>query len=146
LCDRVKTCEFPLFPGYVFSRFCIGERWRVIKIPGVIELVHFGNRIPHIEAAEIEALRRVVAAGVPREPLAEIHVGEVVEIISGPLAGLAGPVIQLRNELRLVLTITLLRQSLTVLVERHDIRPVERSAPKRAIATSDKWDKTGQVA
>src|SRR5260370_18521531 len=98
LCDRVKTCEFPLFPGYVFSRFCIGERWRVIKIPGVIELVHFGSRIAHIEAAEIEALRRVVAAGLPREPLADIHIGEVVEIIGGPLAGPLGPVLPLSYE------------------------------------------------
>jgi transcription antitermination factor NusG len=123
--DRQKVLDLPLFPGYVFSRFEVADRWRVAHIPGAIEIVHFGRELARIDAAEIDALRHAVESGVPCEPWPYVQVGELVEITSGPLKGLSGPVIRRRDQSHLVLSIALLRRSVLVHVERFDIRTVK---------------------
>jgi hypothetical protein len=51
-----------------------------------------------------------------------------------------------RSELRLVLSITLLRRSVMVHVESRDIRHFERSDPKRIIVTPDTRVRRGRLA
>jgi transcription antitermination factor NusG len=121
-CDRVKVLDLPLFPGYVCGRFDCSDRWRIVNLPGVIGLVHFGQVLARIDEQEISALRRVVQAGVGREPAQTPHVGELVEIIGGPLIGLTGPVVRVGDGLRLVLSIIQLHRSVLVHVGASDIR------------------------
>lgn len=54
--DRVKLVELPLFPGYVFCRFSLLEKWTVLVTPGVRSLVSFGGRLTSIPPEEIDGL------------------------------------------------------------------------------------------
>ena len=41
--DRVKEIEQPLFPGYIFCKFDVTNRFPLLVIPGVRSLVSFAS-------------------------------------------------------------------------------------------------------
>jgi len=84
----------PVFPGYLFSRFCLASLLpKVQYTPSIHSVVRFGDRIAQIPHHVIEQLRASleedhVFAEAPLE-------GEEVEIGAGPLEGSNGIVIQI---------------------------------------------------
>jgi transcription termination/antitermination protein NusG len=116
--DRVKIYETPLFPGYVFSRFALGERGRlIVTTPGVAHIVKFGGRPAALHQDEINAIRTIVRSGLPALTCDLIEPGAKVFIESGPLAGIEGILLQRKSESQLVVSIPLLRRSLAVVVD-----------------------------
>src|SRR5690348_7770642 len=55
--DRRVRLEVPLFAGYVFVRLRIGERMRVLEVPGVTRLVGFGGLPAALPDDEIDSIR-----------------------------------------------------------------------------------------
>jgi len=125
--DRYKNVQLPLFPGYVFSRFDIEQRGAILRTPGVIDMVRFGQVLAPVDPGEMEALLRLVNSGLACEPYGPVEVGERVEIQSGPFFGLTGLVMEVRKALRLVLSVTLLRRSVLVELDRDWVRPERKS-------------------
>ncbi len=115
--DRVKVTEAPLFPGYLFCRFDPQLRLPILKTPGVIQVVGF-NRIPTpIDETEIHAIQTLMASGLATQPWPFLAVGDRVRIDSGPLRGLDGIVVKLKENHRLVVSVTLLRRSVAVEID-----------------------------
>lgn len=125
--DRTKSVEVPLFPGYVFCRLNPDRRLPLLTIPGVMHFVGIGKAPVAIEEAEIDAIRRAVESGLSAEPWPFLEVGQRVRLESGPLAGLEGILTEARNQQRLVVSVTLLRRSIGVRIERHWVRPLHLS-------------------
>jgi transcription antitermination factor NusG len=129
--DRIKVMQAPLFPGYLFCRLDPQYRLPVLKTPGVIQIVGT-NRIPApIEEAEIQAIQTLIGSGLQTEPWPYLAVGDHVRIESGCLRGMDGIVVKLKENYRLVVSVTLLRRSVAVeidpaLVERKYAAPVPR--------------------
>jgi transcription antitermination factor NusG len=130
--DRKKEIELPLFPGYIFCRFDAQVRAPIVTTPGVIRIVE-----PHlpIPDSEIEAIQAVVASRVPASPCSYIKVGTRVEVIAGPLAGVSGILVCNKNQYRLILSVTLVQNSISVEVDYADVRPV-RENPHQVLAVS----------
>jgi transcription antitermination factor NusG len=125
--DRIKVLDVPLFPGYVFSRFDIADRLRVLNCPGVSKIVGAGNVPVAIEEGEIDAIKALVASGVVLTPWPYLRAGQRVRVEHGPLAGLEGLVIRAREgSLRVVVSVTLLQRSVAAEIERDWIGHVER--------------------
>src|ERR1041384_1842791 len=78
--DRVKRAEVPLFPGYVFCRFDPQRRLPILMTPGVVSVVGIGKVPAPIEDGEINAIRAVIAAGLPAQPWPFTRVGDEVAI------------------------------------------------------------------
>lgn len=128
--DRKKEIELPLFPGYIFCRFDAQVRAPIVTTPGVIRVVD-----PHlpIPDSEIEAIQAVAASRVPASPCTYIKVGTRVEVIAGPLAGISGILVCNKNQYRLILSVTLVQNSISVEVDYADVRPArENSRPVSA--------------
>ena len=129
--DRIKVVEAPLFPGYLFCRFDPLYRLPILKTPGVMQIVGY-NRIPTpIDETEIQAIQTLVGSGLPTHPWPFLTVGERVRIESGSLCGLEGIVVKLKQNHRLVVSVTLLRRSVAVeidsaLVEPFSAAPIQR--------------------
>lgn len=132
--DRVKTIERSLFPGYVFCRFNpIGpERIPVLTVPGVHWIVGNGREAVPVPEVQVDALRRAVASGARVEPHEYLEAGDEVEVLAGPLAGVRG-IVQgtapkgkgdRRPVAKLVLSVELLRRSVSIEVPSEDVRPV----------------------
>lgn len=126
--DRVKEIDAPLFPGYLFCRFNPHDRLPILKTPGVTQIVGY-NHVPiPVDEQEIEAIRRLVASGVPNFPCAFLEVGSRVRIEVGALRGLEGILTELKGKKRLILSITLLQRSVAVEINS-DAVSVVRSLP-----------------
>jgi len=70
--DRKKRVGFPLFPGYTFARFRMGELPRVVRTRGLFTVVSEKGYPAPVREEELEAVRRFVhalaATGHPPEP------------------------------------------------------------------------------
>ena len=115
--DRVKQVDSPLFPGYLFCRFNPHDRLPILKTPGVTQIVGYNHVPVPVDEQEIEAIRTLVASGVPNFPCAYLEVGSKVRIEAGALRGLEGILMELKGKRRLVLSITLLQRSVAVEID-----------------------------
>ena len=130
--DRVKSVEMPLFPGYVFCNIDPAVRMPVLTIPGVLHFVGIGRMPMSISEAEMAAVQNAVRSGLRIEPLAFLNVGQRVRLEEGPLEGLEGILVEVRKQYRVVVSLTLLRRSVSVEIERHWTKPVGAKADGRA--------------
>lgn len=122
--DRVAEVHLPLFPGYVFCRFSAQKRLPVLQTRGVLSVVSVGRTPAPLDPWEVESIRRLMNSGLRGDPWRYIASGDRVEIIRGPLQGVTGIVIQVKQTLRIVLSITLLQRSVTVEVNQEWLRPL----------------------
>ena len=117
------SVEQPLFPSYVFVSVERRDYLRVLQTPGVLSLVGSGRDPAPLPSAEIESLR----SGLPLrefEPHPYLVVGKRVRIHSGALAGMVGVLVRKKNNLRVVLTLDLIMQSVSVEIGIDEIEPV----------------------
>jgi transcription antitermination factor NusG len=109
--DRIKIVDWPLFPTYVFCRFCRVKTWIVRSIPGVNRIVGSGQTPSPIPDSEIESLRQIIQSGVDVLPTSYLRSGEKIRIRDGPLAGMSGVVIRMSNHNWLVVSVHLIGRS-----------------------------------
>src|SRR5258708_1229339 len=109
--DRVKEVDSPLFPGYLFCRFNPHDRLPIVKTPGVTQIVGYNHVPVPVDEQEIQAIRTLVASGVPNFPCAYLEVGSKVRIEAAALRGMEGILMDLKGKRRLVWAITLLQRS-----------------------------------
>jgi transcription antitermination factor NusG len=124
--DRKKSADRFLFPGYVFCRFNPNDRLPILTTPGVVGLVEFGAGPAIIPEPEVERIRTMVGSGLLVTPWPFLEVGQTVLLERGPLAGLEGILEEVKGGLRLVVSIPLLRRSVSTEVDRTWVRPVKR--------------------
>ncbi|HYL36168.1 MAG TPA: UpxY family transcription antiterminator [Bryobacteraceae bacterium] len=129
--DRKKEIDHFLFPGYVFCRFDPNDRLPVLTVPGVVGLVGFGKVPAPIPDQEMERVRRMVQSGLLVSPWPFLEVGQSVLIERGPLAGMEGILIDAKGKFRLVVSIQLLKRSVSAEVDRNWVRPI-RSRSRKA--------------
>lgn len=122
--DRVKRIQEPVFPGYCFARFRREDRLEVLTAAGVVGLVGPSGEPEPIPDSEIEAIRVVAASGLGYEPFPFLVEGRAVEVIRGPLMGIRGRLVRKDREYRVVLSVTLIRQSVQVEIDATDVTPV----------------------
>lgn len=114
----------PLFPCYIFVRITSNRRLAVLQIPGVSCLVGFGGQPMALREEEIERLRKGLATGVRAIPHPYLVAGRRVRIRGGPLAGFEGVLVRRKGNLRVVLSIDLLRRSIALDANIADLEPV----------------------
>lgn len=130
--DREKQVQLPLFPGYVFVRIALDYRLNVLQIPGVVCLVGFSGSPTPLHEEEIEGLRKGLSRGVRAIPHPYLATGQPVRVKAGPLAGLEGILLRRKGQLRVVLSLDLLKRSVVVDVERADIEHMSDRAQLRS--------------
>jgi transcription antitermination factor NusG len=128
--DRFKWVDLPLFPGYVFCRLNEESRLPILTIPGVLHFVGIGKIPVPIDDAEVAAIRTAIQSGLCAEPWPFMNIGQRVLIEEGPLTGVEGLLIEVRKKQRIVVSVSLLKRSVAVEIERHWARPLDQSVPK----------------
>src|SRR5262249_20925256 len=134
--DRVKNVELPLFPNYVFCKFDATERMPILTIPGVNAIVGFGKNLIPVDESELNALRAVLKSGTHYEPWPFLEVGQRVRIEHGALAGTEGIVLMMKNQCRLVVSITMLQRSVAAELDRDCLSPIVQSNLKTQSRTT----------
>ena len=128
--DRFQSVELPLFPGYIFCQLNPEFRLPLLTIPGALHFIGIGRVPVPIENEEIAALQVAMRSGLWAEPWPFLDVGQRVRLEEGPLAGLEGLLIEVRKEQRLIVSVTLLKRSVAVEIERDWVRPLDCNRSK----------------
>ena len=124
--DRTKIIDQPLFPGYLFGRFHLNDRVRVLQAPGVKQILGIGNTPAPISEEELANLKMLVAANPVMVPWPYLRAGQRVNIDRGPLAGVKGFVVRAEEgSLRIVVSVDLLQRSVATEIDRDCIGAVE---------------------
>lgn len=121
--DKVKIVDHPLFPGYLFCSIDSSCQSRVVTTPGVIGVVGNGRKWIQVDSSEIDAVRALVSSGAKAEAWPFLSEGDRVRIEWGPMRGLEGLLLNLKSGTRLVVSVTLLRRSVAVEIDRVWVRP-----------------------
>ena len=74
---------------------------------------------------ELVQFERALRAGAPLTPYKYIKAGQQCRVVAGPLLGLEGIVIQIKNISRLVLQIDMLGQAASVEIDVDLIEPID---------------------
>ena len=122
--DRIKEIELPLFPGYIFCKFDVTDRLPVLVIPGVRSIVSFGGEPMPVPETEIISVQRIVNSGLHYGPWPGIHASQTVRVKEGPLRGLEGTVTRVKENYHLIVSINMLRRSVSVEIDRACVTPL----------------------
>jgi len=121
---KLREVNAPLFPGYVFCQFNVHNRLPVLVTPGVIAVVGRGKVPVPVEDGEIAAIQALVSSGHEAEPWPFLELGQRVRIESEPFEGLEGILINSKGNHRIVLSVSLLRRSVALEIDRSCVRPI----------------------
>jgi transcription antitermination factor NusG len=121
--DRKKKIDWPLFPGYCFARFDPMATLPVLKCTGVVSIVSFEGKPAPIPEYELDSIRLLIGSDMKFDPCPLIHEGMMVEVVHGPLRGVIGRLLRKdANRAQLVLSVDLIGQAVSVVVEAADVR------------------------
>jgi transcription termination/antitermination protein NusG len=124
--DRKMRVEFPLFSGYVFVRmlWTPANHLRALNTNGVVTLLGTAGKPTPIPEYQIESTRTLTMGAAPIEVHSFPEVGQRVRVRSGALAGVEGVLLSTNGQSKLVVSIELIQQSLSVSLEGYEVEAV----------------------
>ena len=116
--DRKKWVEYPLFKSYIFIKIEIKDSIFVLKTPGIVRMIKFGNSPSPIPNQIILSLKLMLEGGYNPQPTDYFLKGDPVIIKAGPLKGLEGEIIRVHNEDRFIMHVDTIQHSISIKVDR----------------------------
>ena len=123
--DRIKVVEVPLFGGYLFSYFSLQDRVAVLETVGVARIVGICGKAVPVPDEQIAAVLTMVEHRLPYDPHPYLVEGMRVRIKCGVLMGAEGILIEKRQRHRLVISMDLIQQGVSVEVDIAHVEPLE---------------------
>jgi transcription antitermination factor NusG len=90
----------------------------------VVGLVGVGGEPEPIPDREIDAIRSLTGTRLAYQPFPFLTEGMAIEVVRGPLMGVRGRLLRHDRECRVVLSVTLIRQSVSVEIDVADVTPI----------------------
>jgi transcription antitermination factor NusG len=126
---RAFSSHVPLFPGYLFLKADSAEAFRALETDLVARVL----AVPDQDQlqADLERVHRLLSSGGAVVPESRLRPGTLVEITSGPLAGLEGRVVR-GKQLKFIVEVQFLRRGVSIEVESWMIEPRTTARPLTA--------------
>lgn len=121
--DRRKAVDWPLFAGYCFARFERAHLLHVRSCPAVAGVITFCGELAPLPEREIDSIRALVESDLKFDPVPFIKAGDRVEVVHGPLKGVTGRLERKGDRARLVLSVEMISQAVSVEVDAADVKP-----------------------
>lgn len=116
----------PLFGGYVFVKAMKEDTLTIRRSDVIANLIDVHDQRQLQE--ELHQLHRLQQSGALLVPYPELTVGDKVRITEGVFKGYEGTVIREKGDIRLVVSISMLRQSIAAEFGRESIAPARKVA------------------
>jgi transcriptional antiterminator RfaH len=112
---RALDSQVPLFAGYLFLRAQRHERGAVLPARRVVRCLE----VPDQQGLwrDLKQIHHLIAAGLPVTPEDRLAPGHIVEIRSGPLAGLTGKIVRSASGQRFVVEVDFIQRGAAVLLD-----------------------------
>ncbi|HTL46791.1 MAG TPA: UpxY family transcription antiterminator [Verrucomicrobiae bacterium] len=123
--DRKKIIQQPLFAGYLFVHTALDRRWNVLNSQGVVRFVgpSPGNPIA-VPERDITAIQRFVKEEIDIDPFPYLKEGTKVYVRAGPFKGTEGFIVRKDGRCRLILSLEVLMQSVSIEIDQACVEPV----------------------
>ncbi len=116
---RKRAVETPLFPGYLFVRPRAEQYEGMRYIRGSCGFVlSAGSKPATLPEKDLEAVMMLVDSGTALTVDPELVAGRRVKIVAGPLMGVEGELVRVKNREVLVLNVNLVGSSVRVEVDQ----------------------------
>ncbi len=128
--DRRKKLQVPLFPGYLFIHTVLDNyiNLEVLKTPGVVWIIRNSAGPVSIPDQQIESLQRLLAQSPAITVVPYLRAGDLVRVRSGPFCGCVGFLVrQMASKGRLVVSLDIIQQSVSVEMDVEDVETVSPS-------------------
>ncbi|MBI4640374.1 MAG: UpxY family transcription antiterminator [Candidatus Tectomicrobia bacterium] len=122
--DRKKLVAFPLFPGYIFGHFPLRHKVDILKVHGVVRIVGVNGHAIPVPDEEINAVKTLIEGDLKCDPYPYLKEGMAVRVRRGVLVGVQGILIGRKNPFRLVISVNLIRQSVSLEIDIDEVEPV----------------------
>ena len=93
---------------------------RILGLPGIVSLVSFNNVPAVVPESQIESLKRAVILG-RAEPHVYLQSGRRVRVTSGPLAGLEGLLLEIRNRVQVIVSFEWMARSVAISLDATEV-------------------------
>jgi transcriptional antiterminator RfaH len=112
---RPVSSYLPLFPGYLFLLGNADERLLALGTRRVASALSVSEQARLW--GDLQQVHRLIASGQPITAEDKLAPGQVVEIRSGPLAGLRGKIVQQASRRRFVVEVDFIQRGASVLLD-----------------------------
>jgi len=131
---RTFVSYLPLFPGYLFFRGSAAQRSSALRSNLIVKVLEVRDQ--DLLASELMQIRHLQEAGASLVPYADVVPGDAVRVTDGPFRGYIGVVLRIPGRTRLLVSISMIRQSVAVEFDREVVTPVEGSTERRKIRSA----------
>ena len=116
---RKRTVDYPLFPGYLFVRPRADQYEGMRYIRGSCGLVLAADSKPaRLPERDLAAVKVLAESDIVVRVDETLMAGQRVKVIAGPLTGLEGELVRVKNRELLVVNVELVNSSMRVEVGR----------------------------
>lgn len=134
--DRRKKVEEPLFRSYVFVHNNLRQHYDILNVYGVVKFVTFEHKAVIVPDNQIVAIKRYIDN--PLDNLSELknddlREGQLVRVTNGPMQGLMGRLVSVKDKRRLLVRIEAVGQFIPISIARSKVEPIAESNPEKAI-------------
>lgn len=118
--DRRKWVEMPLLNSYIFVRINNDREYvDVLKIDNVVCFITFSGKAALVPDHQIEAIRLLLASEKELEVTSEdFEAGDEIQVKAGPLQGLEGTLVNVRNKNKVRVQIEHIGKSILVEIDQ----------------------------
>ena len=121
---KTRDVSAPLFPSYIFINVDPAmSQWRPILSTYGVRAVIGGDRPSMLDSRFIDELKAREVDGFIRPPGVEWVVGQEAAIREGPMSGLVGQIVELRDRERIVLLMDILNRSVRLTLDADQLSP-----------------------
>jgi transcriptional antiterminator RfaH len=131
---RTFVSHLPLFQGYIFLRRVEGLRQTLWRTSAVVKMIEVSDQAQL--TAELLQIRQLQASGAILTPRMDLAPGDPVRVREGAFSGYTGVVTEERGALRLIVSVSILRKSVSVEFPREllsQMKPGESGRDRRKI-------------
>lgn len=119
---RIRESFVPLFPGYVFLHGNEAARTTALMTNCTASILAVDDQ-PRL-TRELLQVRQLLASNLPIAPEEKLERGQPVRVVTGPLRGQEGVVIERLGKRRLLVTVELLQRGASVDLDECDVQPL----------------------
>ena len=124
--DRKRWVEFPLFRSYVFAKIELKNSIYILQTMGVHHIIKFQGNISIIPDEIIQNIKSMIDGGFTVEQVEYFVKGDEVKVVDGPLKGMEGIVVKIKNENKLVLKVAAIHQAIAVQIHPGYLKPKKK--------------------
>jgi len=125
---RTFVSHLPLFAGYVFFRGGRDEKLRALKSNVIVNVLEPSDQAEI--SAELKQLHELQLTEAELVPHPYVGPGDAVLITEGAFQGYRGVVLKERGVSRLIVSVSFIRQSVALEIDREFIRPQRATATR----------------